>query len=209
MNILQDAENLKWIDDLAENDFVIIDDFVDTKTLNTIKQFFKQKENEEVFQKAAIGPGGNEKIINEVRGDYTYWLSKQQHHELGDLFDTIDHVKSCLNRYCFLSLSDYEFHLAHYPKGSFYKKHLDQFEGRNNRLISMIIYLNENWKQGDGGELRVYNDEKKHFDIAPLENRCVIFKSDKLVHEVLMANKERRSITGWMLHQPSVLATIV
>lgn len=193
------------MDLLAQQDYVIIDRFFHTDTLITAHQFFNAKQKEAVFQKAAIGASGNKNVINEIRGDYTYWLDKERDKELAAIFDVFDEVKSILNRSLFLSLSDYEFHLAHYPKGSYYKKHLDQFEGRNNRMISMLIYLNKDWKDGDGGELRIHPEGKNPIDIAPLENRCVLFRSDTLLHEVLKSNTSRKSITGWMLYQPTVL----
>ena len=66
----------------------------------------------------------------------------------------------------------------------------------------MIVYLNEDWKTGDGGELKIYLADKDAL-IEPIKNRCVIFKSDTLEHEVLVTNKSRFSLTGWLLYQPS------
>lgn len=204
-------DELFWaeiFDKMAQQDYVVIDDFLDENLIQHIMAFFQNKENEDVFKKAAIGSSGNELIINEVRGDYTFWLDKNRDAELSDLFEELDQVKFWINRMCFLSLSDYEFHLAHYPEGSFYKRHLDQFAGRNNRMISLIIYLNKDWKNGDGGELRIYPEGNGSLDIQPLYNRCILFRSDTLEHEVLTANKDRRSVTGWMLYKPSPLAVL-
>lgn len=203
-----ERDELFWnslFDKLAEQDYVVIDDFLEDQLIEQIISFFAIKEAENVFHKAAIGSSGNVKIINEVRGDYTFWLDKNRDAELSDLFDVLDQVKYWINRMCFLSLSDYEFHLAHYPTGSFYKRHLDQFSERNNRMISLIIYLNKDWKNGDGGELRIYPQGNNSSDIQPLFNRCILFRSDTLEHEVLTANKDRRSVTGWMLYKPSPL----
>lgn len=197
------------MDLLAQQDYITIDNFFNSEDLINAHHFFETKQQEGVFQKAAIGASGNEKIINEVRGDYTYWLEKGKHTQINSIFETLDEVKSIFNRLMYLSLADYEFHLAHYPKGSFYKKHLDQFDGRNNRMVSVIIYLNKGWKDGDGGELRIYPEGQDPIDIAPLENRCIMFRSDTLYHEVLTSNTSRKSITGWMLYQPSVLPYLV
>src|SRR5690554_841249 len=196
------------MDLLAQQDYVIIDNFFKTEDLKNAHLFFEAKQNEGVFQKAAIGASGNEKIINEVRGDYTYWLEKDKHIQIKSIFEALDEVKEVFNRLMYLSLADYEFHLAHYPKGSFYKKHLDQFEGRNNRMVSVIIYLNKDWRHGDGGELRIYREGHDSIDITPIENRCVMFRSDTLYHEVLTSNTSRKSITGWMLYQTAVLPYI-
>lgn len=195
-------------DQMAQEDYVVIDNFLKEELVAQVMDYFHQQEEKDVFQKAAIGSAGNELVINEVRGDYTYWLDQQRDLELAELFAAFDEVKSWINRLCFLSLSDYEFHLAHYPKGSFYKRHLDQFSERNNRMISMIIYLNKGWKNGDGGELRIYPENAEAMNVEPLFNRCVLFRSDTLEHEVLTAHTDRRSVTGWMLYQPSIIAAI-
>lgn len=196
------------MDTLSQFDYVVMDDFLSFEVLSNLKSYFSQKENQDKLDKAAIGATGDSKVINEIRGDYTYWLDKSRDERDLQLFEVLDEVKSMINRFCFLSLSDYEFHLALYPEGSFYKKHLDQFKGRNNRMISMIIYLNENWCNEDGGELKIYPEEKEENIIAPLENRCILFRSDVLYHEVLPTNKPRKSVTGWMLYQPIPLITV-
>lgn len=196
------------MDLLAQQDYVIIDDFLTSEQLAIAHHFFDQKKAEDAFKKAAIGASGNSKVIQEIRGDYTYWIEREKDKELASIFDVLDEVKAILNRMLFLSIADYEFHLAHYPKGSFYKKHLDQFDGRSNRMISMLVYLNENWKEGDGGELRVYPEGKEFITIPPINNRCVMFRSDVLIHEVLVSHAPRKSITGWMLYQPAALPYI-
>lgn len=204
-------ESIIWenrMDILSEFNYVVMDDFLPMQVLTNLKNYFSKKEALEKLDKAAIGVTGESKIINEIRGDYTFWLDKERDQENLHVFDTLEEVKMIINRYCYLSLSDYEFHLALYPIGSFYKKHLDQFKGRNNRMISMIIYLNEGWKNGDGGELKIYPEGKESKIIEPLENRCILFRSDVLYHEVLPTLKPRRSLTGWMLYQPSPLITV-
>jgi SM-20-related protein len=197
------------MDLLAQQDYVIIDQFFNSERLKSAHHFFEQKQEEGEFQKAAIGAAGTSKVINEIRGDYTYWLERERDTELAAIFEALDDVKTIFNRLLYLSLAYYEFHLAHYPPGSFYKKHLDQFEGRKNRMISVIVYLNKGWKDGDGGELRIHPEGQVAIDIAPLENRCVMFRSDTLFHEVLTSNTSRKSITGWMLYQPAVLPYLV
>ena len=199
-----EEEWISYFDKLAEYDYVVIDNFLSNDDLKHLLNYFSKAE----FKKAAIGSSGNEKIIGEIRGDYTHWLDNREDVSLQFLFKQLDEVKTLLNKYCYLSLSSYEFHLALYPIGSFYKKHLDQFSNRNNRMISLILYLNENWLTGDGGELKIYPSHPSPSLIAPLLNRCVMFRSDTLLHEVLEANKPRKSLTGWMLYQPTKLVTI-
>lgn len=203
----QQWENL--FDIMALQDYVVIDDFLEEETLNKVVSYFAEKEQQNTFKKAAIGTLNSTAIINEIRGDYTFWLDKQRDGILNPLFDILDEVKLNINQMCFLSLSEYEFHLAHYPKGTYYKRHLDQFAERNNRMISMVIYLNKNWKMEDGGELRIYPNNNDYKDINPIYNRCILFRSDFLEHEeVLVAHADRRSVTGWMLYKPTPLAIL-
>jgi SM-20-related protein len=84
-----------------------------------------------------------------------------------------------------------------YEKGSFYKRHLDQFRNDNGRAFSMIMYLNADWELKDGGELCVYHAEHTQ-TISPQNGKCVFFRSNELEHEVLMTQAPRLSITGWL-----------
>lgn len=192
---------IEWMDTLANNDFVVIDNFLETDLVENLSDFFEKRLDENDLEKAGIGALGNHTIDKKIRGDYIYWLSENRDLELNDLFLQMNEMISKLKRYCFLSISDFECHLAYYPEGSFYKKHVDQFKERNNRIISFVLYLNKNWKPEDEGQLVIYKEEESH-KIDPIKNRIVIFKSAGLEHEVLLTNEPRYSVTGWMLNNP-------
>lgn len=196
------------MDEIGEKDFVVIDEFLDPIVLATIHTFFNKKISENDFKKAAIGTGISEQKTAEIRGDYTYWLKRDTDTSLNAFFEIGDDIIFAFNKYCYLSLKASEFHLAEYPIGSFYKPHRDQFEGSNNRIITFLLYLNKDWGKGDGGELRIHTSADK-IDISPHNNRCVLFNSEKVLHEVLPTNTVRRSLTGWLLYNPSVLGRIL
>ena len=191
------------MDELSVNDYVIIDNFLDQRVLNTIQSFFQTHLDH--FSKAGIGALGDHMIRQDIRGDYTYWLDRKRDLELTAIWGLIDETIHIYNRYCYLGLSGHEFHLTHYPKGGHYDKHVDQFNNRNNRTISMVIYLNKNWQKGDGGELEIFLNDGSSLLVEPLEARCVMFKSAVVPHAVLASLKPRFSLTGWLLHQPSAL----
>jgi SM-20-related protein len=138
----------------------------------------------------------------EIRSDLTYWLDRDRDTDLNPFFSLLEDLMECLKQELFLSLQGFEFHFALYPAGGFYKPHIDQFDTRSNRMISMIVYLNAHWKEGDGGELRIHQ-ESNFIDIAPIMNRAVLFRSDCVLHEVLPSVTPRRSLTGWLLKRPS------
>ena len=151
-------------------------------------------------QLLSAGTGNNKMVTHNksVRSDMIYWLDRNHKNQYeNEFFDLIDNFVSYLNSTCYTGITGYEFHYALYEKGSFYKKHLDQFRNNNSRKYSMIMYLNENWQKADGGELCIYNTERRQ-NIAPENGKMVFFKSSELEHEVLLTNKARMSITGWL-----------
>jgi SM-20-related protein len=134
-----------------------------------------------------------------VRGDYIQWIDKSTAPpELLVYLDRLHELALFLNRSLFLSLKDAEVHMTVYPAGTFYKRHLDQFRKDDHRILSVICYLNENWTESDGGQLRLYLDDE-NLDVQPTAGTLVCFRSDQLEHEVLPARRQRLSLTGWML----------
>ena len=45
-----------------------------------------------------------------------------------------------------------------------------------------ILYLNPHWSEADGGQLRLYPPFAAPIDIAPLNDRLVVFESHRLLH---------------------------
>ncbi len=125
--------------------------------------------------------------------------------ELRPVLAKVDFLKNLLNQSLFLGLKDWEVHLASYAPGAFYRKHLDR-HSQSTRKLSVIIYLNQNWRSQDGGELIIYtkNDEEL-VRVSPVGGRIVAFLSEEFPHEVLPATRERRSLTGWFLDAPRML----
>lgn len=201
MAFFEEDQYLNWIDQLAEQDFVIIDDFIQPDYLQTLLTFFENRLKDDELEKAGIGALGDHTIDKKIRGDYVYWLEKERDKSFEPFFDQTSELIDKIRRYCFLSISDFECHLAYYPEGTFYKKHLDQFKERNNRILSFVLYLNENWQNDHGGEL-VIHQEDEALKVAPLKNRLVLFKSASVLHEVALTHQPRKSITGWMLNNP-------
>ena len=198
-----------WADALAQNDYVVIDDYLSPNVLQQLLDFFDARRSD--FEQAQIGAWQDRQLALEVRSDLTFWLDRQRDIDLAPLFDWIDESLRRWNELLFLSLSGHEFHLAYYPSGGHYRKHLDQFRGRNNRLLSCVLYLNEGWAHGDGGELRLFDEkgEKERACIEPLINRMVFFRSDKVWHEVLPTQVARKSLTGWFLYHPRGVGAVL
>lgn len=191
------------MDGLSNRDYVIIDQFLNKDLYSEVRSFFLSRMP--FFTQAGIGALDQHTVNKEIRGDQTYWLDRKRDTALDSFWKLVDETMGIFNRYCYLSLSGYEFHFANYPPGGHYHKHLDQFQNRNNRMISVILYLNEQWQQGDGGELEIYEKDGSSVLVEPVAGRCVMFKSAEVPHAVLESRKNRYSLTGWLLYQPSAL----
>ena len=66
----------------------------------------------------------------------------------------------------------------------------------------MIYYLNDEWEEGHGGELRLWplpEEEAAAVVVAPRADRLVLFISS-LEHEVLPAWRPRYALTTWMFN---------
>jgi len=133
-----------------------------------------------------------------VRRDRVRWLDRGHAPVVCNL-DWAEQLRQRLNQELCLGLFDYECHYAHYPKGAFYKRHVDAVKGLSNRRLSTILYLNPSWQAGDGGELVMYAGEGQAVleTVSPAFGSMVLFLSEEFPHEVLPAKRSRYSLTGW------------
>jgi SM-20-related protein len=186
------------IDSFIDNKVGLADGFLTLPLAAGMKANLLALYAEKQLLSAGIGNDSVQNHDNLIRNDKIYWLDRSHDNAFEISFFTLmDSFVSHLNRTCYTGITGYEFHYTLYEKGSFYKKHLDQFRNDKSRAFSMIMYLNVDWKAKDGGELCVYHTDSLQ-TIAPQNGKCVFFKSSELPHEVLMTNVPRLSITGWL-----------
>ena len=116
-----------------------------------------------------------------------------------ELLGLAEQIRLALNRRLFLALFEFEAHLALYPPGAFYRRHVDSFRGAANRMVSLVVYLNRAWHPGDGGELVLYRPQtaEEMIRIAPCAGTLLLFMSEEIEHEVLPTRTDRASIAGW------------
>ena len=147
---------------------------------------------------AGIGNAAMKDTNKKVRSDKTFWLEDDSKNDAEmEFMDIIREFMGHLNRTCFTGLNACEFHYALYEEGSFFSKHKDQLRNDDHRKYSMISYLNDDWIESNGGQLIVYQD-KGNNSILPTNQKTVFFQSDEIAHEVVVANRSRMSLTGWL-----------
>jgi len=153
----------------------------------------------EAMSRAGIGRGTDLVKDRSVRRDRIAWLDGCSEPQRL-LFDCLEQMRQGLNRRLYLGLKRFEAHYATYHPGDFYKRHLDSFRGRASRVVSLVLYLNDDWGLEDGGELRVFAAEDSRQvvgQVRPGTGRAVLFLSEQVPHEVLPARRTRYSIACW------------
>lgn len=150
------------------------------------------------FQAAHIGRGAAKKQIHSIRGDVINWLDADNSIDQA-YFACMEELRIGLNAALFLGLFDYECHYAIYGAGDGYAKHSDVLQGKKNRILTTVLYLNEDWQASDGGELVVFESTGQSViaTVNPTFGTMIIFLSDAFPHEVLVSHNTRRSIAGW------------
>lgn len=153
------------------------------------------------FRHAGIGRGSSFEINPTIRNDRVNWLGPDHAQgPFGEYLASMEALRQALNHSLYLGLIEYEAHLAVYPPGAAYKKHLDQFRGIGLRTVTTTLYLNDHWQSSDGGQLRLYLDDaepQRCIDVLPEASTLVTFLSARYLHEVLPSVRDRLSITGW------------
>ncbi|MCB0456689.1 MAG: 2OG-Fe(II) oxygenase [Flavobacteriaceae bacterium] len=188
------------IEDLIHLKYSVVDGFFSEVEVQALRKNLMAKYEEDRFKKSAIGNRTNEEVDKTIRGDFILWIDENKT-DIAEqfFFKKINELVQYLNRTCFMGILEKEFHYALYPKGTFYKRHIDTFQNDDRRKLSLVCYLNEDhWPIENGGELTLYLN-KTPLDILPILGRMVIFESQLIEHEVKEVKaSERLSITGWL-----------
>ncbi len=178
--------------------FYVFPSYIENETAEGIRAEIERLREQELFKKAGIGRESNFQIDQAQRGDFIHWIepltaSADTNVFLGKLQELVTE----LNRNFYLGIRGFECHYTQYPEGTFYKRHTDRHKNVSHRIVSFVLYLNENWRLEEGGILRIYHEDESHDDVWPQNGTLAIFLSEK-EHEVLPTSRTRQSITGWM-----------
>lgn len=187
---------LRIVDDLAERGWSQQDLFLPDDLTRALAAECRQRAAEGELAPAAVGRGPFSEIREGIRGDRIQWIEPGQAQACDLYLGLMDSLREAMNRGLFLGLEDFESHFALYPPGAFYLKHVDRFRDDDRRMVSAVLYLNDDWLPDQGGQLRMYLDGAEH-DVLPRGGCLVVFLSGDIPHEVLPATRDRLSLTGW------------
>ncbi|MFA0654231.1 MULTISPECIES: 2OG-Fe(II) oxygenase [Vibrio] len=181
------------IDALSTQGYFVWDDFLTQEEVVALRDCIPEN-----WKKARIGR--NDEVTREstIRSDKIQWVRRDIGQPASLFLDKMEQIRLAANQAFFLGLFEYEAHFAKYEKGDFYQKHLDCFKGNENRRLTTVFYMNDEWTEEDAGELVVYDLKDNHIaTIPPKSGRLFVFLSEQFPHEVLPTNTERFSIAGW------------
>ncbi len=189
--------------DLAAQGWSVIPDFLAAHEVPPLRDRLLRWWAEGDFHPAGVGRGPDRRVVSEIRGDYVRWLEMGRGGQFHDLYHArFEPLRLAVNQALYLGLWELEAHVTLYPPGAYYVRHLDRFRDAPHRVLSVILYLNENWHDADGGELRLHlptpdGAGEAPRDVLPRAGTLVTFLSDRIWHEVRPARRDRLSFTGW------------
>ncbi|WP_189406776.1 2OG-Fe(II) oxygenase [Alteromonas halophila] len=184
-------------DDLVNKGYAILPDALPDSLINSLERC-QYSMLDSAFEQAGIGRKQDFQHDQRIRRDEICWIDGSMP-EGQQWLGFCESLKDFLNQQLFMGLFSVESHFARFESGAFYKRHYDAFRGQDNRVLSMVTYLNADWQLADGGELVLYADDADCEGTAVLPRRgtLVIFLSERFPHEVKPARKTRESVATW------------
>lgn len=196
----------RLVDALVDQGWYIGEGMLDAELCHDLYRELMTLAESKALESAGIGRGQQHTLRRDIRGDAIHWLD---HGSLAQrrYLEAMASLQRELNQALFLGLFEYEAHFAHYPTGAFYRQHLDSFQGRANRVISTVGYLNPDWPTDGGGEMVIFAADEPAREVArvpPAAGNFACFLSERVPHEVLPTRLPRASIAGWFRRNASL-----
>ena len=187
------------VDMIATRGYAVAPEFLDRGVVAALRANALRFDRAGSLFPAAVGRGPDRVERPRIRGDRIRWLEETTD-DPGEqsLHDTLEALRLAVNRELQLALFEFEGHYSIYPAGTGYARHLDRFRDDDARVLSIVLYLNDRWRDEDGGMLRLHIARSRSIDAIPQQGTLVAFLSDRFAHEVLPARRERYSIAGWL-----------
>ena len=218
------------LQDLETNGYVIVKNFIPSDLVEALRDDVTSLRSLDKFKIAKIGQDSTNTLNTDIRIAETCFLGESKLLDVtngareklyavleklrvdlsgNSMFDQMDSDGELVLAAPALDKSLSELLYAYYPKGGFYRRHTDAVQNSASvlRSYSLLLYLNNDWKESDGGYLRIHLDsggdflpqgeEPNYIDVEPEGGTLVLFKSDRIPHEVLDTNSERTAVVGW------------
>ena len=181
-----------WVEGIA-----VLDGFLPPAQVRALLDCAHLRYDRGEFAAARIGSERKLQRRPQIRGDSICWIAVPLLPAEQMLLEELERLRLHLNERDLLGLFELELHYAWYPAGAGYARHVDQPQGRAQRQVSLVLYLNEDWTPAAAGELRFFDAPDRHRDIEPIAGRLVCFLTPGREHAVLPTQRDRLSVSGW------------
>jgi SM-20-related protein len=185
------------VEAIAREGVAVVPRFIDDDLVARLRARSSLLDASEEFLQAGIGHGATRVLDPRIRGDLIRWIDLPSDDPAEDaLARALDDVRQAVNRSLALGAFELEMHYAIYPPGAGYARHRDRFGDDDARVLSCVVYLNDAWRDEDGGALRLHVAGRPR-DVMPRGGTLVAFLADRVEHEVLTAGRERLAVAAW------------
>ncbi|HBH43439.1 MAG TPA: 2OG-Fe(II) oxygenase [Hyphomonas atlantica] len=195
------------VDDLADKGWSWHPGLLPDTLLRALREEIETLDAEAALAPAGIGRDDAFQVDRSIRKTRITWLddSSDAQRAFSAWAET---WRQALNRHLMLGLFEFEACFAVYPEGGFYDRHLDSFEGARNRIVSLVVYLNDTWDAADGGALLVWpegaSEDAPHVaTLVPEGGGVVMMLSETIPHAVQRTERLRYAIAGWWRVNPA------
>ncbi|MEW5963948.1 MAG: 2OG-Fe(II) oxygenase [Pseudomonadota bacterium] len=193
------------VESLAADGLAVACDLLPADLVAALRQSAMLHEAAGELAPAGLGRGAGRAHETAIRQADARWIDDADASERRFLA-VAETLRTAINRRLFLGLFDFEAQHLSYPPGGFYARHLDSLAGTRNRVVSLVLYLNEDWREEHGGQLVIWRrneDGAPAAEVLPEAGTLVLFLSEEIPHEVRPATRTRRAIAGWFRVNPS------
>ncbi len=186
------------VEQLASDGIAIVDGFLPEGAIAALRAEGLKRDAAGLLAAAGVGRGEARTMREDVRGDRIGWVD-EGHATPPEriLLAALEALRIAVNRELTLGLWRYEGHYALYPPGARYARHVDRFRDDDARVLSVILYLNRDWRADEGGALRIGRRAGPARDVLPVGGTLVAFLAAEFEHEVLPATRSRLAVSGW------------
>lgn len=204
------------LQELRDKKYVVIPNFLPPTLEDDLRTDVANLRRASKFNVAKIGQDSTNALNTQIRVAETCFIGPGRYPDVPaaarkELCATLDQARQDIATFFAQPLDQQltELLYAYYPQGGFYRRHRDAIPGSASvlREFSLLLYLNKDWTDQDGGQLRMHFDgggdelpegmEPNFMDVTPDGGTLVLFESDAIPHEVIDTQKERIAVIGW------------
>ncbi|MCA8904289.1 MAG: 2OG-Fe(II) oxygenase [Hyphomonas sp.] len=199
-------------DDLAQKGWSWQPGFLPDALYRALREDVLAIDAEDELELAGVGRDDAFLLDRSIRRSRIAWMDRSTPAQAAFL-DWAETLREAINRTLMIGLFEFEACFAVYRPGGFYDRHLDSFEGAKNRVVSLVVYLNEDWKAEDGGALLVWpegagEEAEPVAALLPEGAGVALMLSETIPHAVAATRATRYAIAAWWRVNPSVYGRV-